>query len=270
MLTIYAPFNNLKSKAWEVFSGVMKSWPEAHQALDNSKATDPLSNSMFWGFVNNNLSMVKKLEERKHQFWFTDTPYFGRFDNNNLKPDNHYWRISKNKIHATYIKGCKSDRFDKFGIKIKAPDFKGSYVLVCPSSTGIHNYLDRPNWTSETEEQIKRYTDTPIKIRHKPRGRGTSGPSEAKVPLSEDLKDAWCLVTSCSIAAVEAQCMGIPVMCDEKSFAKEVGGQELADIENPFFVGCEEWLYSLAYQQFTPEEFANGKAVEILLSQEKL
>ena len=106
MLTIYAPFNNLKSKAWEVFSGVMKSWPEAHQALDNSKATDPLSNSMFWGFVNNNLSMVKKLEERKHQFWFTDTPYFGRFDNNNLKPDNHYWRISKNKIHATYIKGC--------------------------------------------------------------------------------------------------------------------------------------------------------------------
>jgi len=39
----------------------------------------------------------------------------------------------------------------------------------------------------------------------------------------------------------------------------------LADIENPFFVGCEEWLYSLAYQQFTPEEFGNGKAVEILM-----
>jgi hypothetical protein len=73
------------------------------------------------------------------------------------------------------------------------------------------------------------------------------------------------LVTSCSIAAVEAQCMGIPVIADSKSFAKEVSGQELADIENPYFVGCEEWLYSLAYQQFTPEEFANGKAVEILM-----
>ena len=59
--------------------------------------------------------------------------------------------------------------------------------------------------------------------------------------------------------------MGIPVMADNKSFAKEVAGQELADIENPFFVGCEEWLYSLAYQQFTPEEFANGKAVEIMM-----
>ena len=160
---------------------------------------------------------------------------------------------------------CKSDRFNKFGIKIKAPNFKGSYVLVCPSSAGIHDYLDKPNWTNDIVEQIKRYTDRPIKIRHKPRGRGTSGPSEATVPLSEDLKDAWVCVTSCSIAAIEAQCMGIPVICDEKSFAKEVGGQELADIENPYFVGCEDWLYSLAYQQFTPEEIANGKAVEILI-----
>jgi len=88
--------------------------------------------------------------------------------------------------------------------------------LVCPSSDGVNAYLDQPNWTTETIEQIKRYTDRPIKIRNKPRGRGTSGPSEAKVPLSEDLKDAWCLVTSCSIAAVEAMCEGVPVFCHEK------------------------------------------------------
>ena len=265
MLTIYAPLNNPNSKAWEVFNGVRKAWPDEVKILDNTTEKEPIENAMFWGFVNNNLNLVKKLETRKHQYWFTDTPYFGRFDNNNLKPNNHYWRICKNGIHAPYIKNCKADRFEKFGLKIKAPDFKGSYVLVCPSSSGIHNYLDRPNWTQETVEQIKRYTDRPIKIREKPRGRGTSGPSEATVPLSEDLKDAWCLVTSCSIAAVEAQCMGIPVICDEKSFAKEVGAQQLADIEDPFFVGCEDWLYSLAYQQFTPEEFADGTAIEILM-----
>ena len=59
--------------------------------------------------------------------------------------------------------------------------------------------------------------------------------------------------------------MGIPVICDEKSFAKDVSGQELADIEDPYFVGCEDWLYSLAYQLFTPEEFENGKAIETLI-----
>ena len=265
MLTIYAPFKNRKSKAWEVFDGVKQSWPEKVSTLNNSIATEPMHNSMFWGFVNNNMQMIKKLEARKHEYWFTDTPYFGRFDNNNLKPDNHYWRICKNKIHASYIRDCKSDRFEKFGMKIKAPNFKGSYILVCPSSDSINNYLDRPTWLEETVEQIKRYTDRPIRIRYKPRGRGTSGPSEAKVPLAEDLKDAWCLVTSCSIAAIEAQCMGIPTIADNKSFAKEIAGQELADIEDPFFVGAEEWLYSLAYQQFTPEEFENGKAVEILM-----
>ena len=59
--------------------------------------------------------------------------------------------------------------------------------------------------------------------------------------------------------------MGIPVICHEKSFAKEIAGQDLADIEDPFFVGAEEWLWSLAYQQFTPEEISNGTAVEILM-----
>ncbi len=265
MLTIYAPFNNPNSKAWEVFNGVEKSWPEQVIVNDNSVATEPLANSMFWGFVNNNLQLIKKLEARKQQFWFTDTPYFGRFDNNNLKPDNHYWRICKSRIHVPFIKDCKSDRFDKFNITIKAPTLTGSHILVCPSSTGIHNYLDRPNWIQETVEEIKRYTDRPIKVREKPRGRGTSGPSEATVPLSEDLKDAWACVTSCSISAIEAVCMGKPVFCDEKSFAKAMGNLHLADIEEPFYADPEPWLNSLAYQQFTPKEFTNGTAIEILM-----
>jgi len=264
MLTIYAPFNNPNSKAWEVFNGVEKSWPEQVKVLDNT-AIDVLPNSMFWGFVNNNMALVKVLEARKQTYWFTDTPYFGRFDNNNLKPDNHYWRICKNRIHVPFIKGCKSDRFEKFEMKIKAPNFKGKHILVCPSSPNINEYLGRPNWIQETVEQIKRYTDRPIKVREKPRGRGTSGPSEAIVPLSEDLKDAWVCVTSCSISAVEAQCMGIPTICDEKSFAEPVSANQLNDIEDPYFVGVEDWLYSLAYQQFTPEEFTNGTAIEILL-----
>ena len=145
MLTIYAPFNNKNSKAWEVFDGVQKSWPDQVDVLDNSKHKEPKANSMFWGFVNNNLDMVRKLEKRKHNFWFADTPYFGRFDNNNLQPNNHYWRLCKNRIHAKFYKDCKSDRFDKFNVKIKAPKLKGDHILVCPSSEGIHNYLDQIN-----------------------------------------------------------------------------------------------------------------------------
>ena len=266
MLTIYAPFNNKKSKAWEVFDGVKQSWPEQVKMLDNSVATEPLTNSMYLGICKQ--QHADDQEARRHVNISSGSPTLrtlADLTTTTLKPDNHYWRICRNKIHASYIRDCKPDRFEKFGLKIKAPNFKGSYILVCPSSAGINNYLDRPNWTEETVEQIKRYTDRPIRIREKPRGRGTSGPSEATVPLSEDLKDAWVCVTSCSISAVEAQCMGIPTICDEKSFALPVSANHLNDIENPFFVGAEEWLYSLAYQQFTPEEFENGKAVEILI-----
>ena len=85
------------------------------------------------------------------------------------------------------------------------------------------------------------------------------------MPIEEDLKNAWCCVTSCSISAIESVCHGKPVFCDEKSFATQIGNTNLADIENPMFVSPEDWLYSLAYQQFTPEEIENGYAVEILL-----
>tara|TARA_Y100000114_G_scaffold77514_1_gene71256 strand:- start:8717 stop:9526 length:810 start_codon:yes stop_codon:yes gene_type:complete len=264
MLTIYAP-SNKQSKAWEVFNGVKLSWPEKATFLNNGVEKDPNVNAMFWGFVGNNLEMVKKLEARKHKYWFTDTPYFGRFDNNNLQPDNHYWRICKNAIHATFLKDCKADRFNKFNISIKAPTLKGDHILVCPSSAGINAYLDAPNWTRETVEKLKRVTDRPIKVREKPRGRGTSGPSEAKISLKEDLENAWACVTSCSISAVESVCMGKPVFCHEKSFARAMGNLHLEDIEQPFYGDPEPWLYSLAYQQFTPEELANGTAVEILM-----
>ena len=59
--------------------------------------------------------------------------------------------------------------------------------------------------------------------------------------------------------------MGVPVFCHDKSFAVAMGNLNLEDIEQPFYADPEPWLYSLAYQQFTPEEFANGTAVEILL-----
>jgi hypothetical protein len=44
-----------------------------------------------------------------------------------------------------------------------------------------------------------------------------------------------------------------------------MGNLHLADIEQPFYRDPEPWLYSLAYQQFTPEEIRNGHAIEILL-----
>jgi hypothetical protein len=71
-------------------------------------------------------------------------------------------------------------------------------------------------------------------------------------------------VTSCSISAVEATLEGVPVFSDPKSFAWPIASGNLSEIEDPFYIEPSQWLYSLAYQQFTPEEFANGTAISIL------
>jgi len=264
MLTIYAPSDKPDSKCWEVFDGIKKTWP-TDVVVKNSNDTEANSPAMFWGFVNNNINLVQQLDDKKNQYWYTDTPYFGRFDNKNLKHDNHYWRICKNSIHAQFIKGLPSDRFDRFKLHIKTNDKNtGQHILVCPSSLGIHRYLKKTTWLKDTINEIKKHTDRPIKIREKPRKMGTSGPSVADVPLSQDLKDAWACVTSCSISAVEAALEGVPIFSDAKSFAWPMSSTSISEIENPFYCDPTEWCHSLAYQQFTPKEYADGTAVGVL------
>lgn len=266
MLTIYAPSNNIKSKCWEVFNGIKQSWPKQVKLADNTLSyfLNDDTESMFWGLVNNNTNLIHQIEEAGQNWWFTDTPYFGRFNNNNLLADNHYWRICKNNIHVGYITGLDNKRIKKFNVTVKEKATKGEHILVCPSSPGIHNFLNQSNWLDNTIAEIKKHTDRPIVIRQKPRGRGTSGPSEATVPIQDQLQNAWACVTSCSISAVESLCEGVPVICNDNSFAKPICNTNISNIENLEYKSPIDWINSLSYQQFTPEEFSNGTAVAIL------
>jgi len=266
MLTIYAPSDKPQSKCWEVFNGIQKTWPDTPiQIKDNDKPYyRENSEVMFWGLVNNNTNIIRDVKYFGYTYWFTDTPYFGRFDNNNLKLDNHYWRICKNNIHAPYISGLDNSRLKPFNITVKEKRSKGDYILICPSSAGIHRFIEKTGWLTDTITKIKKFTDRPIVVREKPRGRGTSGPSEAKIPLTEQLKNAWCCVTSCSISAVESLCEGVPVICHPSSFAQPICDTQIDAINNPKYVEPTDWLNSLSYQQFTPKEFADGTAVGIL------
>ena len=71
-------------------------------------------------------------------------------------------------------------------------------------------------------------------------------------------------MTSCSISAVESLCEGVPVICNDNSFAKPICNTNISNIENLEYKSPIDWINSLSYQQFTPEEFSNGTAVAIL------
>ena len=167
MLTIYAPSNKPESKCWEVFNGIKKTWTTEIKTVDNTATetfNSPLDEYMFWGFTGNNLNLVHQLEDRKLNYWFTDTPYFGRFDNKNLKPNNHYWRIAKNNIHVGMIDDCPEDRLQKFNIKVKDRNKKGKHILVCPSSATVNQYIKQTNFLQQTMRELEKYTDRGVKI----------------------------------------------------------------------------------------------------------
>lgn len=214
--------------------------------------------TVMWG----NISTVNSYPK---PFIFTDMPYFNRWMGDNR--DTCHWRVIPNHVHALGIYGgFPDDRFKKLNVTVRDWRTTGDHILVCPSSPAMERYYGNINWLEGTLQLLKQYTDRPIRVRHKPRANGTSGPRAATIPFEEDCKNAWAVVTLASMAAVEAVCLGIPVFTAEHA-PGSIFGNRIENIENPDL--CDHalrniWLNTLAYYQYTEAEIAAGLYREIL------
>jgi len=223
----------------------------------------------FWGFIQNNWHLIQERIENEVDWYFWDMPYWGRWC-----PDSEtfYWRASKNSIHETQVVDRPSDRFAKWNLNVKPWRSTGSEIVVCPSSDTMTRWCtgkSEEEWTADIVEQLKKYTDRPIRVRPKPRAGKTSGPVAAQIAgiksFREDIQDAWAVVTSVSMCAVEAISEGVPVFCDAKSFASPVSETLLSNIEQPKRTDTQAWFNHLAYCQFTQQEIRSGLAHRILV-----
>jgi hypothetical protein len=215
--------------------------------------------TVMWG----NISTVRSCPK---PFLFTDMPYFNRWMGNNR--DTCHWRVIPDHVHVTpelYGK-YPDDRFNQLNVTVRDWRTNGNHILVCPSSPAIERYYGDINWLAVTLQLLKQHTDRPIRVRHKPRANGTSGPRGAVIPFEEDCKNAWAVVTLASIAAVEAACLGIPVFTHEKGLGGVLANKDLAKIEEPLMADSARtlWLNTLAYYQYTEAEIAAGLYKEIL------
>lgn len=260
MLNCYYNTVNKESKCNIVMDALLQGWPGAKVADRDNIEDIP---SAFWGIIQNNRSIIPKLKE----WWFWDMPYHGRWG----IVDTCYWRVSKNKFHQIPdAMNCPADRYKQWNTPItKKP--QGDNILICPSSetmTQMYTNKNVKQWVSDTVNEIQKHTDRPIKIRYKPRANGTSGPLAEKSAgvqsFQEDCKNAWCVVTSVSLVAVEAQLLGIPTFCDVESYATPVSHTQLSLIETPLQKDPSQWLNNIAYLQYTNQEIASGKAKELI------
>ena len=212
-----------------------------------------------WGLGSGNYTRVINNRSTNKPYLFCDMPYWHRWNplKQAVNPNGEYkWRVAYSNIHCNEIFDLPTDRIKD--IQIKDWQEKGKYILVAPSSPTLQTFINRPNWIDETIADLKNKTDMPIKVRHKPRRGGKSGPAYASVPLAEDLKNADCVVTSCSMVAVDALIECIPVYSHAESSTHLVSKHPKDFGEHFRPTNRTEWLATLSYHQFSSEEFTSG------------
>jgi|TARA_R100001079_G_scaffold90436_1_gene52998 hypothetical protein len=214
-----------------------------------------------WGLATGNYARAIEYKNTNKPWLFCDMPYWGRWNplKQAVNPQAEYfWRVCFEDIHVTKIfPNLPRDRIEHINIKPWRKN-TGDYILVAPSSVTINSYIGQRDWEQLTVEWLRTQTDMPIKVRHKPRKNGKSGPAYALVPLEEDLKYANCVVTSCSMVSIDAIIEGIPVYCHASCPAFPVS-QPLEKFGTPMYPNNrDDWLATLSWHQYTQEEIESG------------
>jgi len=199
---------------------------------------------IMWGLLRGIPELINASIKR-HQPWiYLDHGYFHR---------GHYhghYRSTWCDFQLRKIVERPADRWEALGIKL-SPWRKGRNVVICPPSDLVLRMMGIPFWAKDTVKELKEKTDRPLVIQTKGN------------PFDEALIDAHCVVTVSSIAAVEAVSKGVPAFVSQLSAASPVARTDL-EVEAPSYPDREAWVRSLAYGQFTKEEWASGMAWEVM------
>lgn len=177
-----------------------------------------------------------------YDFIYADHGYFGRL---------RYFKVTKNDFQHSGIGESDGKRFNRFNIPIR-PWRQGKQILICPQSKGhfIMRETTYDKWLYDVIAEVKKHTNKPIKIRHK----------RDRTPFKHDLKNAYCVITHSSNAAVEAILDGVPAICTDKCAASIMSKSSIADINDLYYPDNRyEWASVLADNQFTLEEIERGQ-----------
>lgn len=173
-------------------------------------------------------------------------------------------------------------RWDKIsnnlGLKLKPWRLdKGRYILICCQRDGgwSMNGTDVIPWLHETVQQLKYYSERPIKIRFHPGDKKKidhlSKMQKLRLPnvtfsktshILEDFEKAHAVITYNSSPGVAAAIEGVPtfVLDPERSQAALVSHHTLSDIEKPREFDRELWIQRMAQMHWSLEELKTGDA----------
>lgn len=176
-------------------------------------------------------------------------------DNGYLK-GREYSRITPNRLQIDGTGRPDFDRLRVHGVDIEPWRPEGRHVLVCCQSDLWHRTLTNVSsareWGGFLTEALGELTDRDVRVRLKSERR----------PFIEDLEDAFTVVTWSSNTALEAIALGVPAIVLGQCGAEIASRHNVKDIENPLRISNrEEWLATLAANQWTVDEMRTGQAL---------
>lgn len=224
--------------------------------VQGAPAHDPKSGDVLviWNRYGGNEAIATRYEQAGAVVLVAENGYLGREWNGAA-----WYALARNHHNgggAWYIGG--EDRWAKHGTALKPWRTDGEHVLVLPQrGIGPQGVAMPKDWSARIHGRLR--TERPIRVRPHP-GEG------AAYPLEHDLRDAWCVVTWGSGAAIKAAVAGVPVFYD---FPRWIGaglGKPFAgDVEDCAYPDRERALGHVIWGQWRLDEIEAGVPFRVLL-----
>jgi len=192
-----------------------------------------------------------------------ETGYVNRGDGKN-----HHYAAGFNGLNGRADfrnKKMPDDRWKKLGVVLE-PYKGGDNILLCgqvpwDASVDHHDHL---KWLKMAGSFLQKISERKVVFRPHPLAPivpiyGCEY-SQGK-PLSEDLLNAYTVVTFNSNTGVDGLIAGKPVFAfDEGSMCGDLANRNMLYVDDPKRPSREQWAHDLAYTQWTPDEMGEGLA----------
>ena len=197
-----------------------------------------------YGILRGTGEIIKKKKENfiyiDHGFYRSSPRRFTKEKKTILNELGGYFRVIKGDLYFNNFEfELDSKRFDELDIELKDKR-KGDIIILSEPSQNTLDFLEIKNWTEDTIDEIKKYSDREIVVHNK----------FSEIPLKSLLEKAFAFVSCQSTAGFQAITEGVPAYFTHESL-KKFGN--IVDIEKNQL--NYDVLYAAANSQWQLKEF---------------
>jgi len=233
-------------------------------AWKNDQDYSPCDLAVIWGHRHPHIIAGQK--ESGKDYLVMERGYFG----DRMK----YCSLGYNGLNGRaefHAENSSPDRWEKHAVDIEPWKIDGKYILLMGQVSGDQSLqgINIRNWYREVIEKIRNLTNMPVFFRPHPVARRQEINLDCdryeRGTLAESFQDAYLAITFSSNSGVDAVINGIPTIAmDRGSMTWDYGMARHEISLERYTPNRTQWLYDLAYKQWTIDEMARGEAWEHL------